>query len=421
MKSNTANSLKQLIKFKKVKQVFDLLKKHGGESRFIGGCVRDSFVNLPIKDVDIATTLLPEKVEQIFSDAGFKTISIGKSFGTVIVIVGAHPYEITTLRKDIETDGRKATKVEFTDSWDEDALRRDFTINAMSYCPYKQQFYDYFDGEEHLKMGIIKFVGDPEQRVQEDYLRILRFFRFYTYFGKSHKIDTTSIEMCQKYANHLEILSGERKHNEFHKILLHKDRTDTIALMLKHDVLAHLFNHKINTAIIFHLKRLDYIEVKYHFKVSVLLRLLLIADLSQITINNVVDIFKLSGADKKYLQALDIIAKHTLGYIKKNIYHLAYKHESILADAFIYLLSLKKSASIKQNKQCFLQIKALLDKGIKKFPVKGGDLISILQIDDFKLLNKMMLLGEKFWCASKFEVDKDAIIDYIKSHCNGNN
>lgn len=416
MKNNTADTLKQLIKFKKVRQIFNTLKKHGGESRFVGGCVRDSFMNVPIKDVDIATTLLPDKVEKIFSDAGFKTISIGKGFGTVIVIVGGYPYEITTIRKDIETDGRRATKVEFTDSWDEDALRRDFTINAMSYCPEKQKLYDYFDGEKHLKLGIIKFVGDPEQRVQEDYLRILRFFRFYTYCGKHHKMDAPSIQVCQEYAPHLKILSGERKYNEFHKILLHKNRTETFGLMIKYGVLPHLLNHKINPDIIAHFKRLDYIENKYHLNSSARLSIFMIANLSKITIENTVDTFKLSSNDKKYLLAMDGLSKYTLGYVKKHLYHFAYKYKEILADAFIYLLSIKKSASIKENRTYFLRIKAIMDKGIPKFPIKGGDLIELLDISDFKLLNAMISLGEKFWCESAFKADRESILSHLEMH-----
>ena len=147
--------------------------------RFVGGCVRDTLAKRPVADVDIATPLPPEETMAALSAAGIKVVPTGIDHGTVTAVIGEHAFEITTLRRDAETDGRHA-RVEFTDDWIEDARRRDFTINAMS-CSPSGDVYDPFEGMRDLAHGVVRFVGRADDRVREDYLRILRFFRFYAW------------------------------------------------------------------------------------------------------------------------------------------------------------------------------------------------------------------------------------------------
>src|ERR1700742_3504216 len=154
----------------------------GGEGRFVGGAVRNALLGKPVADVDIATPLLPEEVSKRLIAAGLGAIPTGIDHGTVTAIAGGKPYEITTLRRDVSTDGRRAT-VAFTTDWSEDARRRDFTLNSL----YAQRdgtiFYPTGHGVADARAGRIVFVGEPERRLHEDYLRILRFFRFYAHFG----------------------------------------------------------------------------------------------------------------------------------------------------------------------------------------------------------------------------------------------
>jgi poly(A) polymerase len=156
-----------------------------GKSRYIGGWVRDALAGVPAGDLDIGTQLLPEQVKAHAEEAGLTVWSSpsGLAHGTVGVVIGGKPVEVTTLRRDVSTDGRRAT-VAFTEDWQEDAARRDFTINALSADPISGEVFDYHGGREDLAAGVVRFIGHPLQRIAEDHLRILRFFRFHARFGR---------------------------------------------------------------------------------------------------------------------------------------------------------------------------------------------------------------------------------------------
>lgn len=188
-----------------------------GESRLVGGCVRDILANKESSDIDIATTILPEQVMFLMQQHNIKCIPTGLKHGTVTVLFKGRQYEITTLRQDIDCDGRHA-EVAFTADWREDAKRRDFSINAMYLDVTTGKLYDYFAGEQDLAQKRIRFVGQPEERIYEDYLRILRYFRFYAYFGGIN-IDLPSLQACQNLAAGLKKIAGERIQQEMFKLL----------------------------------------------------------------------------------------------------------------------------------------------------------------------------------------------------------
>ena len=166
-----------------VLKIFDVVRNYGGVLRVVGGAVRDAIAGRTNFDIDFATDLSPDELAEACEDAGVKTVPIGLKFGTLGVLVNGNILEVTSLRKDVSTDGRHAI-VEFTDDWKTDASRRDLTINAV-YADEKGNVFDYYDGISDLEKGIVRFIGDADQRVKEDYLRILRFFRFYSLFGKN--------------------------------------------------------------------------------------------------------------------------------------------------------------------------------------------------------------------------------------------
>lgn len=184
------------------------------EARVVGGAVRNSLLGLEYKEIDLATILTVEQMQVICKQNKLHCILTGVEHGTITVMYKSECFEITTLRRDVETDGRHA-KVEFTDSWEEDAKRRDFTFNAL-YLDETGRIYDYFDGISDLKQGVVRFIGDPYQRIQEDYLRIMRFFRFYTYYGK--EIDECSLKACYDCIDGLKRVSKERIWSELYKI-----------------------------------------------------------------------------------------------------------------------------------------------------------------------------------------------------------
>jgi poly(A) polymerase len=199
-----------------------------GNVRWVGGAVRDTLLDHPVSDIDAATPLVPSEVINRLDAAGFRTIPTGIDHGTVTAIVEGGNVEITTLRKDVSTDGRRAT-VAFSDDWRDDAARRDFTINALYADPDTLELFDYFGGVEDLKTGRVRFIGDARQRIREDYLRILRYFRFQARFGS--EIDTPSDEACAELAPGLKGLSRERVGWELINLLGLPDPAPTAARM----------------------------------------------------------------------------------------------------------------------------------------------------------------------------------------------
>jgi len=197
--------------------------------RFVGGAVRDTLLGLAVKDIDCATRLLPEESSRRIIAAGFKAIPTGIAHGTVTALLPSGPVEVTTLRRDVTTDGRRAV-VAFTDEWREDAARRDFTINALSAEPATGEIHDYFGGLADLEQGLVRFIGDPLERIAEDHLRILRLFRFHERFGRGAP-DPAALAACIARANDLMALSRERIADELIKLLGGRDPHPTIQLM----------------------------------------------------------------------------------------------------------------------------------------------------------------------------------------------
>lgn len=204
------------------------------EARMVGGAVRDSLVGREVADVDFAVPLHPEAVMARAKGAGLKFIPTGLAHGTVTLLAAGRGFEVTTLRRDVETDGRHA-RVAFTDDWQADAARRDFTINAMS-CSQDGQIFDYFGGQADLAAGVVRFVGDAQQRITEDYLRILRFFRFLARYGQGVP-DVHAVKAITNTRAGLVGLSPERVWQELKKILQAPAPLAAIELMQQTGVL----------------------------------------------------------------------------------------------------------------------------------------------------------------------------------------
>ena len=206
------------------------LDAEGGATRFVGGCVRDTLLGLEVSDVDLATRLAPEEVMRRLGRARIKAVPTGLAHGTVTAVVNGRPVEVTTLRRDVATDGRRAT-IAYTEDWREDAARRDFTINALSADPDSGEIFDYFGGLDDLADRRVRFIGDPLVRIAEDHLRILRFFRFHARFGAGEP-DPRGVEACAARANDLMALSRERIADELLKLLALDDPVATVRLMI---------------------------------------------------------------------------------------------------------------------------------------------------------------------------------------------
>ncbi len=209
-----------------------------GCARFVGGCVRNALMGREIDDIDIATTLKPEETERAIRTAGLKAVPTGIAHGTVTAVAERQPFEITTLRQDVSTDGRNAT-VAFTDDWAEDAARRDFRLNALYADGEGRVFDPTGQGVTDAAAGRIVFVGDPHTRIREDYLRILRFFRFFAWYGRGEP-DAAGLDACRALAPGMTRLSAERVSRELMKLLAAADPRPAMAAMARTGVLAQV-------------------------------------------------------------------------------------------------------------------------------------------------------------------------------------
>jgi len=280
--------------------VFDALEAEGGTgcARFVGGCVRNALVGRPIDDIDIATTLTPDRVVKALKSAGLGAVPTGIEHGTVTAVSSRKPHEITTLRRDVTTDGRRAT-VAFTDDWAKDAQRRDFTLNAL----YADRDGTLFDptgqGVADARAGRIVFVGVPEQRLGEDHLRNLRFFRFLAWFGKGAP-DANALAACAAVKDNIESLSAERVSKEMLKVLAADDPREAVRLMAETGVLGVILQVPLN------LVRFDAligIETDQLFETDPVLRLAALLPDDQIAARRFAERLRLSNADRDRLQA----------------------------------------------------------------------------------------------------------------------
>ncbi len=220
---------------RKVMQALDAIEHD--QARFVGGAVRDAVLGISADDVDIACRMPPGQVMDRLKSAGIKAIPTGIDHGTVTAICGKRTFEVTTLRRDVDTFGRHA-RVAYTDNWAEDAARRDFTFNAL-YADFRGGIYDPFGGIDDLQAGRVRFIGEADERLAEDALRILRFFRFHAWYGKG-ELDETGLAACARSASAIDILSAERITKEWLKLLGAPATAATVRVMADMGIIAYI-------------------------------------------------------------------------------------------------------------------------------------------------------------------------------------
>jgi tRNA nucleotidyltransferase/poly(A) polymerase len=213
------------------------LSEGGEEARIAGGAVRNTLLGKSVNDVDIATTTLPDETARRVEAAGFRAVPTGAEHGTITVVANGKPYEVTTLRDDIETDGRRA-KVRFGRDWKRDAERRDFTINAL-YATADGEVVDLVGGLADIDSRTVRFIGDAEMRIREDFLRILRFFRFFAWYG-SGRPDADGLKACARLKDGLDRLSAERIWAELKKLMSAADPSRALLWMRQASVLTQV-------------------------------------------------------------------------------------------------------------------------------------------------------------------------------------
>ncbi len=378
------------------RKIFSIIENIGGESRLVGGCVRDILLGKNHTDIDIATTALPEQVLNALNSNKIKVIPTGLKHGTVTAIINDKNYEITTLRKDIETDGRHAV-VAFTNSWQEDAKRRDFTINSMS-MDLTGKLFDYFNGQEDLKTKLVKFVGSPEKRIEEDYLRILRYFRFISYFGTEH-LHKPSLKACLNLAKGLNKISGERIRVEMLKILASPFAAKTILLM-NDGVL-----EKIGVS------NIDPNLANYIFTDNPYINFAIILRASNFSKKDLVTLksrWKLSKKEKFNLETLIFLTGVSFDLPdflhKRAIYN--YGKETYIN--FIRLLNVETPS----NKASTL-IKNATEWQIPEFEINGENIIKLGY--NGQQVGKILKKLHQIWIESDFELNKEQLLNRVKN------
>jgi poly(A) polymerase len=267
--------------------------------RFVGGCVRNALWDEPVGDIDLATTLEPDAVVAALKAAKIRSVPTGIAHGTVTAVIDGTPYEITSLRRDVETDGRRAV-VAFTTDWAEDAQRRDLTVNALYADAAGQVFDPTGQGLEDIKSRKFRFVGDAAMRVQEDYLRILRFFRFLAQYGGREKVDAESLRACREHRAGLKQLSAERVWMEVKKLLSARDPVRSCRIMLTNDILETFLREASNVD---GLEALVRLESREGIKPDPLLRLMAMGAREPLQMALLTKRLKMSKAETHRLRA----------------------------------------------------------------------------------------------------------------------
>lgn len=270
----------------------------GGITRLVGGAVRDSLLGLPVSDIDFATRLTPDEVVTRLEKADLKAVPTGIAHGTITAVAPGFHAEVTTLRRDVATDGRHAT-VAFTDDWREDAARRDFTINALFANPVTGEINDFFGGLDDLRDRRVRFIGVARDRIAEDHLRILRFFRFHARFATGSP-DAAGLAACVARANDLAGLSRERIRDEVMKLLVVVDPVPTLSVMLTNGILAPVLP-ELDGARVELLKHLGAAEGALGVLPGAVRRLAALLPLDPVVLDAVATRVRLSNADRKRL------------------------------------------------------------------------------------------------------------------------
>jgi len=404
-KFGSDKTIKFLENMKEAEIIFSCLNEIGEENkvRFVGGCVRKSLNGEKIDDIDLATSLTPEEVKEKLSKEDIKVLETGLSHGTVTIILNKKKFEITTLRKDILTDGRHA-HIQFTSDWKEDALRRDFSINAI-YADIEGRIFDPLNGASDLQNGKIKFIGSPEERIQEDYLRILRYFRFFVHYSKNDH-DEEVIGSIKKNINGLNRISNERIFDELKKII----KLGNFHL---------LFSNKTSNEIILNIfpqfkycERLTYInnlkeELRNCYD-ELLILSVLILDQSK-DYEYFCHKYKVSNNFKnrfenifKNLENL----KSKKFYSEENIKKLVYlSSKELVRDLLLFSICFNKKKEVSAIEKL---IDYLNKCKVPKFPI-SGDYLKEHGYKSGKELGKKLKMLEEKWIQNNFVIDKKII------------
>ena len=404
-KFGSYKSVKPLESIKEVRQIFSYLNDDSMENnvRFVGGCVRKALSGEEIDDIDLATLLEPQEVKKRLEKKEIKVFDSGISHGTVTAIINKKKIEITTLRKDISTDGRHAN-VKFTLDWKEDSSRRDFTINSI-YADLEGRIFDPQNGVYDLQNGIVKFIGSPDERIQEDYLRILRYLRFFSFYSKIDH-DQEIISSIKRNINGLNKISNERIFNELNKILTLKNNYKIFSNSRSKEIILNIFPQFKCYERLKVINNLDQ-KTKDMYDNELILALLIVDETKDYEYfchkykasNNIKDRLKNIAINYENIKSKKFFSEEK---IKKSVYLLG--KQSVI-DLLLFSICVNKKLKAIDFENLLQYVKICK---IPKFPI-SGDYLKKHGFDEGKILGKKLELLKQEWLNNNFFIDKKII------------
>jgi poly(A) polymerase len=388
-----------ILRSKNILKLFSAVEEHGGTLRFVGGAVRDTLAGLSGFDLDLATDLTPDELVEACQDFRLKTVPVGLKFGTTGVVIDNQVLQVSSLKRRIKK-GRHQEEV-FTDDWSADAATRDLTINAV-YADSKGNVFDYYNGIDDLEHGVVRFIGNAEERIKEDPLRIMRFFRFYSKFGKA-PIDKESFDACIKLKDELRKVAIEQVRDELFKLLVTPNASTVMKLIYEHDILGYFLpvSEHLNA-----LERLTKVVADAQYEGNFLRRLFVLYQPNVAQAENIANNLRFTKKQKetfikwaKISLDADIIAsaQQRLRYVYR--YGKQFTIDKILLFAAIKNVNSQVLTDI---------LKEIENDVVPVFPIRGRDLIG--RIGNGEQVGRVLSKLEQQWIDSGFTSTRDELL-----------
>ena len=404
-------NFKELVIGKEIQKIFKLFNSYSKEAelRFVGGCIRKLINDETVNDIDLTINLKPQNVIEILKNNNINFFETGINHGTITAVIDKKSFEITSLRKDVKTDGRHA-QVEYTNNWLEDASRRDFTINAI-YSDIDGNLFDPFNGKQDLNNGLIKFIGDPAKRIKEDYLRILRYIRFFIDYSK-HDHDEETIKLIKQNLSGLKQVSKDRQLQELKKILNTKNFTNINSDKISKDLFLLVFPE---------LKYLNRFNKLDSLSQSILKKKNFAFILSLLLIDNSDDCdyfiykYNLSNKEKDKINFLKSIFSEEP---KKDYFNKENLSKILIRNGKENLIDVLdfKFLTTKKNKEYLVdQKKYFVELEVPVMPIKAKDLIEKFNLKEGRLLGLILKEIEEQWLNNNFSISNNQVEEIVNS------
>ena len=394
----------KLVKSLKIAKLFNAVEENGGTIRFVGGAVRDTLAGLSGFDIDLATDLSPDELVEACQSNGLKTVPLGLKTDIIGVVIDNQIVEVSSLRKNRNHD-KFGKDFEYTDDWSADASKRDLTINAV-YADFRGNVFDYYDGISDLENGIVRFIGSAEDRIKEDYLRIMRFFRFYSIFSKT-PINQEALQACIKLKDGLRSVAIEKVRDELFKLLVTPQITDTMRIIYDNDILGYFLPKSEHLDA---LQRLTKLVADAQYSGNFLRRLFVLYQPNSSQAENIANILRFTKKQKETFvrwAKIEINDENIVTPADRLKYVYRYGKQFTI-DKILLTLSINQHILFNINEV----LKEIENMIIPIFPIRGKDIIARGITNDREIgetLNKL----EQLWIDGNFNLTRDELLQKI--------